>query len=246
MTLRSSADVGFLLLGGRSVLSSGVTSVTENRGRILEQTDGLGDSDDKWGSVGQGTYELSQEGFFDAGTGSLHEALETADPQILMFAPLGNIIGRLLVALEAVRTTYAKLPTRGEFHKANASYRAAAGPERLSKARIAAHLVARTAATGQTSSDDWSGDSANGGAVYLAVPALTLEGATNLTVTVEHSVNDSDWTTLAMFTAVITAPTAERKVVTGTINQYTRVTWEFTGTPGGDQTSQFAVGIGRK
>jgi len=316
MTKRSSADVAFLLIGGRSVLSAGITVVRESREHVLEQVDGLGDSDDTWGAVGQRKFTIEQEGFFDKGTGSLHEALETADPQVLMLAPNGNSIGDRLVALSGVITIYNVLPARGEFHKANAAYKADLGPE--PSARIGAPLTARTAASDETDSDDWGateapyttgtasftegsqavvgtttiwtaahvgrriklnadgdwykilsvadnthlmlttafgGDTAAGaytiaktiaGAVYLGVSALTLDEATNLTITVEHSINDSDWDTLATFTAVTSAPAAERKAITDTIRRYTRVTWEFTGAPGGDQTATFAVGIGRK
>lgn len=245
MALKSSADVAFFLLGGRSVLSSGITSISESHESVLEQIDGLGDSDDKWGAVGVRKFEMSQEGFFDRGTGSLHEALETADPQVLMYAGVGNVIGDMILALNAVRTDYSVLPARHEFHKAKASYKANLGPERLGKTRLAAPLTARTAATGETTGDDWDEATTLGGAVYLGVSALTLDAATNLTITVEDSANNADWETIATFTAVTVAPAAERVAVTGTIRRYTRVTWEFTDAPGGSQTATFAVGIGR-
>ena len=86
-----------------------------------------------------------------------------------------------------------------------------------------------------------------GGAVYLAVTAVDLDGGDGLAITVEHSINDSDWDTLATFTTVTSAPASERKAiaVTTTIRRYTRVVRDFTGTPSGSEAATFAVGIGR-
>lgn len=245
MAKKSSADVGFFLLGGRSVLAAPLTAITERRERLVEQVDGLGDSDDKWGAIGQGQFEMTQEGFYNSGTGSWHEALETADPQVLMYAPVGNVIGDDLVALSGVRTVYNRQPARGEFHKASATYKAELGPEEAGNSRISAHLVARTTAgPTDTASDDWAASSADGGAVYLGVSALTLGGYTNLTVTIRHSTDDISYADLAVFTVVTAAPAAERKTVAGTINRHTLTRHEFTGA-GTGQTATFATGIAR-
>lgn len=64
------------------------------------------------------------------------------------------------------------------------------------------------------------------------VAGTTLGGRANLHVfvssggtwvfTLEHSTNDSTWTTLATFTANGSSVTAEHKTVSGTVNRYTR------------------------
>jgi len=245
MALKSSADVGFLLLGGKSVLAAPLKTINETRERLMEQSDGLGDSDDKWSPVGVGTFEMTQEGFFDSGTNLYHQALEAADPQVLMYAPLGNVIGDHLTGLSAVRTSYAVLPARGAFHKANATYRAETGPEKLGNTRITAHHVARTTAgPTDTASYNWLASSANGGVGYLGVSALTLGGYTSVTVAIRDSTDDITFADLITFTAVTAAPTAERKTVTGTIDQYTLTRHTFNGA-GTGQSITFACGLGR-
>jgi len=243
MTKKSSADISFLLIGGRSVLSSGLTVINESRESKLEEITALGDTDDKWGAVGQKTWEMAQEGFFDDATDKWHDALEAADPQVLMYAPEGNAIGDRAVAFSGVRTVYNVLPARGAFHKANATYKANAGPA-YGQTKIAAPLATKTA-DGEVAAHNWGAASTDGGEVHLGVSALALGTATNIVVTVEHSIDDVAWGALATFTAVTTAPKAERKTVTGTIRQYTKVSWVFTGGVGGGTTATFCVTIER-
>ena len=243
MTKKSSADISFLLIGGRSVLSSGLTVINESRESKLEEITALGDTDDKWGAVGQKTWEMAQEGFFDDATDKWHDALEAADPQVLIYAPEGNAIGDRAVAFSGVRTVYNVLPARGAFHKAKATYKADAGPA-YGQTKIAAPLATKTE-DGEVIAYNWTDPSTKGGEVHLAVSALTLGAATNLTVAIEHSIDNVTWNTLAIFTAVTTAPKAERKTVTGTIRQYTRVSWVFAGGVGGGTTATFAVTLGR-
>lgn len=255
MATRSSADVGFLLIGGRSVLSAPLTEVSEMRSRVLEQIDGLGDADDKWGDVGQEIFELTQEGFYNSGLGTLHEALEAADPQVLMYAPVGNVIGRDFVGISAARTIYDRLPARGVHHKAKATYKPAAGPEHIARSltmddsKISADLVARTAlGPVNLGITDWGANSTNGAALYLGVSNLNLDGGTNLTVTIRHSTDNfgaSD-VLLDTFTVVTAHPASERRLVAGTINRYTRTTYVFNGGSGVNRTATFATGIGRR
>ena len=244
MAKKASPDVGFFLIGGRSVLGAPQTEITESRERVLEQTDGLGDSDDTWGDVGVSKFEMTQNGFYSSGSGSYHEALELANPQVLMYAPEGNAIGDDLVALSGVRTTYERLLARGEFHKARATYKAESGPEEMGNTRITAHLLARTLATEDTASDDWTTSSANGAVAYLGVSALALGGYTDVTIVIRDSTDDISFADLVTFTNVSTAPTAERKTVAGTINRYTLTRHTFNGA-GASQSITFAAGLGR-
>lgn len=78
-----------------------------------------------------------------------------------------------------------------------------------------------TASSG--SSKDDSASSSNGLRAYLQV--VDIDSGTP-TVVIEDSPNDSTWSTLVSFTAVVngTEPTAERVIVTGTVNRYLRIT----------------------
>ena len=153
MAKKSSKDVSFLIIGGRSVLSAGFTTIGESYEDVLEEITGLGDSDDKWGAVEERKFEMNQEGFYDIGANKWHEALEETDPQVLMYAPVGNAIGDRLVALDGIRTTYNRLPARGAFHKASAVYKGNSGPENYEQ-RIAEALSEKSG-DGNSASNDW-------------------------------------------------------------------------------------------
>jgi hypothetical protein len=83
------------------------------------------------------------------------------------------------------------------------------------------------------------GGSATGAILHLHV--LSVSAADSIVVTVEHSTNHVDWTTLDTFTAA-TAAGAQRRIVTGTVNRYTRVSWDISGT---DPSITFAVALAR-
>src|SRR6266702_2013162 len=191
MQLRSSATVGFLLIGGRSVLGAPLTDISEVWDRVLEDTTGLAMADDVWAGVGQQKFQMTQSGFYNNDVGGYNEALEVADPQVLLYAPSSNTVGDELVALSGVRTTFVKLPARGVLHKATATYFAAQGPEDLNLQKILANLVARTT-LGPTNLAivDWGAATTLGGAVYVGLSALTLDGGTSLGVSVHHSTDN--------------------------------------------------------
>lgn len=245
MTLRASKDVGFLLVGGRDVLGV-VTSLSDTEEAIVEETTALGAADDTWAYVGLTKWSLDQDGFYDDGAGSGNEAAELSGAQVLMYAIEGNTIGLEHLGVSAVRTIYTRGPARDQMHKAQVQYRAAAGPER---GQVSAPLATRTTiGPADTASDNWGAGNApsTGGAVgYLAVTALDLDGGTALQVTIRDSDDDITFADLIAFTAVAAAPAAERKTVAGDVERYTLTRWEFTGTPGGSQTSRFATGLAR-
>lgn len=99
-------------------------------------------------------------------------------------------------------------------------------------------LTAETADSSATGVDGVAASS-NGAVCSLHVTAYT--GLTSIVVTVEHSTNNSVWATLATFTTV-TALTAQRVAVTGTVNRYLRATWDVTGTG----SATFAVAAARR
>ena len=82
--------------------------------------------------------------------------------------------------------------------------------------------TAITTTTSSTSVDNTAGTT-NGGVAHLHVTAYS--GLTSNTITIEHSTNNSTWSTLGTFTAV-TGTTAERLVIAAgtTVNRYLRVT----------------------
>jgi hypothetical protein len=66
----------------------------------------------------------------------------------------------------------------------------------------------------------WTLQTASGAQCYLQVTGFT---GTSVTATVQHSPDNSSWSTLAAFTAVNAAPAWQRVPVTGTVARYLRV-----------------------
>lgn len=87
-------------------------------------------------------------------------------------------------------------------------------------------LAAVTADTNGTSVDNGA-SSANGAVAHLHVTAFS--GLTSNAVRIEHSTNNSTWTTLGTFTTA-TGTTTQRLDIAGTVNRYVRVVDDVTGT----------------
>ena len=251
MATKGSADVAFILLGGRSIMGR-VTEFSDSLEALTEETTPLGVAYDTPGAVGQKKWELQQNGFYDTEIGAILEAYELSGAQNLMYGLEGNEIGADFLGCSAIRTTIERMAERGTLHKANASFVSAGEHD---EGKVGAHLVARTTA-GPTSTAtlDWGVAYANqitGKIVaYIGVTDLVLGGATALQVKVRDSDDDITYADVITFTAVTAAPDSDRQEVAAAavpndIERYTQVQWQFTGTPGGSQTATFAVGISR-
>lgn len=244
MTVRGSADVGFLLVDGYDVLGVS-TSLSDSVSAIVEETHALGDSWVENTYVGLKSAELSQEGYYDDDSDSSNDALSGSEgvSRLLCYGLEGNTIGKQFIGYSgAMQASYNRIVSRGELHRANASYQGNGAVED----GLILHEHSTEGAAGDTKSDDVeaAAQTAAGGAAYLQVSALTLGGYTNLIVTVLDSTDGVTWTTLATFTAVTTAPAAERKVVAGTVKKHLAVQWAYTGA-GTGQSTKFFVGFDR-
>lgn len=89
---------------------------------------------------------------------------------------------------------------------------------------LTAGLRSDTAATNGPDVDGGTG-SASGAAAYLQVTGFA---GTSVTVTVQHSADNSAWSPLAAFTAVTAAPAWQRVAVSGAVDRYLRVITEGT------------------
>lgn len=250
MTLLSSADIGFMLLGGTNILGV-VTDVNDTQEQILEESTPLGANTDQWAAVGQSMWKLTQDGFFDSGAVNLAQknALLVATPLLLAY---GNAIGDDFVGGTVIEQKYTKGPARGKLTRAQAEYVASLGPERGIIA--ATHIARITTGPTQTTSYDWGiayANQATGKMVaYLAVSNLNLDGGTNLAVKVRDSDDNITFADVITFATVTVAPSSERislaaAAPTNDIERYTQVQHTFSGAPGGNKTATFAVGISR-
>lgn len=252
MTLKSSADVGFLLLGGRSILGR-VTVFNDVESTIVEETTPLGVNTDEWANVGVREWELQQEGFYDTAVGSILEAFELSGEQILLFGLTGNAIGEDFLGVNTVRTTIERNTPRKELNKLSASFKSDEGQDR---GYVHANHIARTTA-GPTdlTAVDWGAAYADQTAgkmvAYLAVSALALDGGTSLTVVVRDSPDNVTFTDSITFTNVTTANSSERKellasaAVGGDIERYIRARHTFNGASGANRSATYAVGVSR-
>jgi hypothetical protein len=244
MTNYGSANVGFLLVDGYDILGVS-TKLSDDKEALLELTHGLGDSWEETSPVGVNRYSLTQEGFYDDASGSMNEALVSSVgvARVLTFGHEGNTIGKHFIGSGGViEAKYKRQITRGELHKAMAEYAANGVVE--DQGRINHAHGAETTASGIASSSvDNAASSAAGGSGYLEVSAVTLGGYTNITIKIRHSTDNISFSDLITFTNV-TARTAQRATVAGTINRYTHATWLFNGA-GSGQSITFMAGLYR-
>ena len=87
---------------------------------------------------------------------------------------------------------------------------------------LTAGAITQSSAGAESSKDD-SASSSNGIAAYLQM--IDINSGTP-TITIEHSANNSSWSTLLSFSAVANGnePAAERVTASGTVNRYLRIT----------------------
>lgn len=243
MAKYASKDVAFFLVNGRDMRAiSG--ELTYSPEAAVQQTDGFGSEWEAYHPTGTNKSEFTQNGFFDDAADSSHEAFEEGQGQqaVICLGLFGDAIGAEFTGMSGeLQTKYVRVASRGDLHRANAEY--VPGGDIEEGFVLFADTVAADTDTEDTPVDNDAGTDA-GGAIYLQVSALTLDGYTNLSVTVEHSEDGDTWAELATFTPVTAAPAAERIEVSGDIDQYLAVTVEFTGS-GTDPSASLMVGVAR-
>lgn len=238
MTLFGAPNVGFVLLGGRS-LAGYLTEIQDSEEAVVKETTGLGDSDDSWAIVGVNKSEVKILGIYNST--DFVTAVEVNADQELMYCLEGNTIGNEFTGIDAVKGTLVRNAERDELHRLEADFKSASG---MDKGVVMASHTAKTSASPATTTVDNLGSSADGAVGYLGVSALTLGGYTDVTVKIRDSTDDISFADLIEFAAVTAAPASERKTVSGTVNQYAHTTVTFTGA-GSSETTTFAVGMKR-
>jgi len=237
MAVFGSPDVGFVLLGGRSIAGD-LTEIQDSFEVVLEETTPLGASDDTWASVGVRKYEGTLSGIYsDSG---ILTAFESTAVQPLMYALEGNTIGNEFVGIDAIRAVITRQATRDALHRLEASFKAST---RMDKGVILSTHAARATASTTAGVDNAAATTA-GGVAYLGASVLALGGYTNVVITVEDSANNSSFATIGTFTAITAVPASQRLEITGTIRRYTRTLATFNGS-GSSESVTSAVGLAR-
>jgi hypothetical protein len=227
MTKYGSNLVSFILIDGYS-LAQITQELTENIEALSEETHGFNEDWVKNEFTGITRIELEWRGWYD------DEALKTVaafstqngNDRILTYGVSGNEVGAICSNWKGgLQVNYSRLTSRGELHKIHVKFSGAGDYEQ----GVALQPLEALDGDGESDSYDDTDGSSDGASVYLHVTSLTLDGASNVVFTIEHSDDELSWDTLEAFSSVTIAPTVERRVVTGAVKRHLRVKREFTG-----------------
>lgn len=231
MAKYGSPSVGFLLVDGVNLLGTGseVLSISGPEVEaILEETTGLGAGAPTHAAVGLKKATFGHEGFYDDAVGLVNEALNSnqAVQRIVSLGLTGNAVGAKFTGLAgAFAGKYARVLQLATLHKGKGDYTVSGA---VDDGIVLQHLTPKTADwnTEGAESQDNGASTANGGAGYLHVTALT--GFTGFIGKIRHSADDTTYADLLTF-ANMTAVGAQRVTVAGTVNRHLAFNGDVTG-----------------
>ena len=226
MAKYGSKDVAFLLIDGYD-LTGLSTSLSDTSTASLEETHALGDSYTEQTATGIQSAELTADGFYDDATDGSNAALSgnEATARVVCYGYEGNTIHKAMVGHEgAFGGTYTRTASRGELHKASATWTVTGQKD----TGMIFHALGAETATGTGGAANNDSSSASGGVGYIQVTATSGTSPT-LDAKIRHSADNSTYADLISFTQN-TAVGAERKTVSGTVNQYVLASWTHGGT----------------
>lgn len=235
------SDEIVVLVGGRDI-SGDVIDWSAGQSTVAEESHGMGDAWVEQTAVGVSRGEAQINGIYnDAGSDPAFIGQEGTS-RVLGFQ-LGTAQGDTVLCFAgAMEANSARSSARESLMKISTNIQSSGVVEDADV--IQPHAADSGAGATPAGSLDNAASSANGAALYLFISALTLGGYTSVTVTVEDSPDNSAWATLGTFTAVTSAPTAERITVSGTVDRYTRATLTWNGA-GSSESVTLLVGIAR-
>lgn len=248
---------GVFLLGGYDMTANKLQALRVKKMAAMQPSHGIGDSWEESLPTGVSSAELAQEGaFFNTDSLKIHDQFADtgapdADPQgtaaVAMVAFSGDdTIGNDFTGFSgAWAISYEALATDGELTRANAEYQVSG----IVEEGFIVHELSAETADGDTESSSVDGGAANapsdgGGSAYLEVTSLTLGGYDDVLITIRDSADDNTFGDLVAFTAVTSAPTAERVTVAGDVERYVACDWAFEGA-GADPSVTFMAGFVR-
>jgi hypothetical protein len=211
------------------------TDMTLDVSPVMDAGNVFGDGWKYSKGVGMSEAALTQSGFFDDSTGSIHDALNEKEAivRIIGLAFSSNAAGKNFTGMQgAFGSKYSRQIVVGKLHRASAVYSLAGQVDE----GVLLQPIATKAAGFDTSGApvDNGASSLNGGVGYLFMPPpLVLGGFTNVVVKVRHSADGVTWADLITFAAVTVAPNAQRITVAGTVNRYLSAQGTLTGAGAG-------------
>lgn len=186
--------------------------------------------------IGQNDATFSGGGLYDGSIGGIEEymeeiiAAETAGGagSPLTFAPEGlSSIGAICILGSAKTTSYEVNPVISDVVTMSFEVQADGG---MWGGQLLFLPTAITSSTNGTSIDNVDPTSAFGVTVHAHI--LSNANTGNVTVTLQHSTNNSTWVDLAILPVVTTGTTSAVRsaTVAGTVNRYLRITVTLAGT----------------
>lgn len=166
---------------------------------------------------GQDSSTFTLEGFVDSvGSGQMAqlETWKTAGGDPVVYGPSGLAVGAELWMVSALEAQFVPASAAAD----RITFTLDCQTDGRTDFGVSLHDLAAETGTVDEDSFDGSASSAGGGVAQLHVTAFS---GTDCDIEIQHSANDSSWSTLAAFTSV-TGATAERVAVTGTVNRYLR------------------------
>ena len=217
------------LIYGTNPLAAYLKSATPAFAADMLDTTTLADTSKVY-AVGLTEYMLNVDGLFDSTTtagdvwANITADIAAGTTEPVSVASEGFAVGNSVWVLPVKVATYEVGGSVADLVTFTMSMQAAIAP---AVGRSLSDLTAYTATTNGTSVDN-AAASSNGAVANLHVTARSGTSPT-LAVTIQHSTNNSTWTTLATFTTA-TAVTSETVTVAGTVNRYTRAVFTVGGT----------------
>lgn len=246
MAKRGSADVAFVLLDGREIAGS-LVSFEDKHAARTEQSDGLGDAWTEHQFIGVREAEITWDGFYDDGTGSLHQALSTGPGQskILTYGLEGTATGARFVGWEgALQGNYERLMELAGLQKARATFKTNGA---VDEGRI---LKTWRPPAGGTTGDttgtpyDW-GVSTTGGVGYLQYQTSDLTTTSGeAQYNILHSSDNVTYSAIITFACSTAGVGADRQVTTAVIERFTAAQYT-TANVSGSTGGSFFVGLAR-
>ena len=222
MAQYSSADVGFVLIDGYSVLGT-VTTLQDSVEAIVQESTTFGVEWSSFVNVDLRKGALSQSGFFDDAVGSIHEALSgtalasVGDSRVFMYGLEGNTVGQHFIGYGgAIEAKYERGLALEKLHMASAVYNPSGPVEVGQILKINAEISADYTPAG--SGVDQAADTR---VTRIPITSNSLANPSVVTTTVNHGFTNSD---VVLIAGVITSnPTinGERVATVTGLNTFT-------------------------
>ena len=223
MAKYGSSSVAFFCVDGFNLIGV-TTDLSESTEAITEETNSLGDSWPEHTPTGLRRADLTASGFYDDASDSSNAALSGSETssRVVSYGFEGNLFQAAFLGHEgAFGGTYSRSVTRGELHKASATWTVTGQKDE----GIILHVLDTESSTSATGSVDNSASSASGSVGYIHVT-----GKSGTSPTFADIIAFSQKTT----------ESAERKTSSGTVNRYVRCDWAI----GGSSTPTFTFFVG--